>query len=78
MENDNSEFAEFMCNQFSDSYQYDMEKRALAKDTRLNKTRFSSVDDQYRELNSWENSGDYVMMNVAKNYYQHSPSTTTN
>lgn len=66
MNNDNDEFAEYMCNQFSDSYHYEMEKRALARDTRLNKTRFSSVDDQYKDLKSWENSADYAMTNVAK------------
>jgi hypothetical protein len=39
-----------------DNYDYDMKKRALEKDTRINKTRFSNIDAAHKELENYEES----------------------
>jgi hypothetical protein len=54
------DFADWLCNRTNEDYDYNMKKKALEKDTRINKQRFSSIDTAYKDWSDYKDSSTYM------------------
>lgn len=61
------EFVNWLVHGIEESYSYDMKKRSLEADTRINKTKFSDVNAAYKEFLQYRQSDTYRNIERAKN-----------
>lgn len=56
MNTGNADFADWMCHQYEEGFEYDMQKRELEKDARIRKPTMIDSPTAYREMREYESS----------------------
>jgi hypothetical protein len=66
------EFADWICNQFDDNYDYNSKRKEIdSKDYRVSKIRTVDINSEYKEFKEYEKSDAYRYTQIATNLLSH-------